>query len=238
MNIKKSFVTIMATFLFISTFFLAISPVNAQTATSNTEEKQDIIITTLESSSNYGRIKVEDLKNGVTEYLSSVLENGEWVHYVETESGERLHKVEDVDGEVEIDGEVVSEIESEAVIPVKQFDYTNSIMATKWVYTSTTKGSIGSSRYNTGVFLAGTVATILKVPAFYAIVGTAIAFLNGETNLKTAWYSKSNYKDAASNYNTCRRANNTTLYRYNNYTGIIKVLGLVSEPLDPCNSGY
>jgi hypothetical protein len=91
--------------------------------------------------------------------------------------------------------------------------------------------------YANATLIAGVIATLLGVPAGYAIV-LSIAGTFASLELKTVYYKKYHYVDANRTYNTCKRAANTLFYRYSNYTSYIRSSGLLVEPIDPCNSPY
>lgn len=223
--------------LFISTFTFNANKTSAEDTVTETD---DVIFTTLETSEGYSKVKVEDLTKGTVEYLESILVDGEWTQIITSTEGEVLHEIETIGTDIYLDGEAISEtvnvveLQKTGVVALEPTFATAA--ATKWVYRSTTKGNSSWKLLNASI-IAGVIATVLKVPAFYAsVISVASALKINE--MKTTWWSRSNYKDANSNYSTCRTASNTSFYKYSNYTGLIKTSGLVPSYVDACASGY
>lgn len=195
---------------------------------------QDVKFTPLEVSDTYGKVKIEDLKTGEVEYLESVLENGKFIHYVLSSDGKEKHKIEAIGNSIYVDGEVYAEINEESQIDadkLQEGEFTTQSI--KWEYLSTSSGN-SSWKYINASFIAGVIAALLGVSATTGIVIT-VASTFASLAIDTVYYKKSHYVDANRTYNTCKRASNTSFYRYSNYTGLLEVTGLVQEDIDPCS---
>lgn len=226
----KKVITIMLIFVMcLSTFSFN----NASAEEPVVSEDGNVIFTTLVLTNTYSKVKVEYRDTGLVEYIESVLENGKFVNYVVSSDNERQHKVEAVGDAVYVDGkyfggEISNDVEAD--IP-NEYD----INATTWKYLSTSYGN-SSWKYANATIIAAAIATVLGVPPGTSLVlSIAMTFLGLE--LKIVYWKRYNYKDAKSNYNTCKRAHNTYFYKYSNYTGFIRSTGIVAEWIDPCNSG-
>ncbi|KOY80514.1 hypothetical protein MHB44_10380 [Lysinibacillus sp. FSL H8-0500] len=236
MKLNKLFSTIMIFCLIYSTLMFNPSTAKAQENTNT----QNVKFTPFNVSDTYSKVKVENLETGEVEYLESILEDGKYVHYVFSDSGELKHKIEAIGNKIYVDGEVfaeISEITEElqgdpALIKNNEF----TTQAIKWEYISTSSGN-SSWKYAQASLIAGVIATLLGVPAGWAIP-MSIASTFASLELTTVYYKKSHYVDANRTFNTCKRASNTSFYKYSNYTGLIEITGLVQEYIDPCNSGY
>ncbi|MFJ7828533.1 hypothetical protein [Psychrobacillus sp. NPDC096623] len=234
MKARKLFTVIMICCLFLSTLTFNSNKVLAEEI-----ENTKVKYTPLEVSNSYSKVMVEDLETGEVEYIESVLEEGEFVHYVFNSEGEEKYKVEAVGNEIQLNGEVIATKTSEIteklkMDTVKPTEY--STQAIKWEYTTTSSGN-SSWKYAQATLIAAVIATLLGVPAGYSIVLTIATTFAG-LELTTVYWKKSHYIDANRTYSTCKLASNTSFYKYSNYTGFIKSTGLVENSIDPCNQPY
>jgi hypothetical protein len=238
---------ILFTILIFGLFFSSIN-FNKVEAKETTSFKNDKVkYTTLEMSDTYSKVKVEYLKTGKIEYLESVLEDGEFVNYVLSSDNKKIHKIEAIEENIYVDGELyggetsesVEQVNKLAVSPKVTTDIQSegaSTAAITWEYLSTSKGN-SSWKYANATLIAGVIATVLGVPAGYAIVLSIAATFAG-LELTTVYWKKYHYVDANRTYNTCKRAANSLFYKYSNYTSYIRSSGLIVESVDPCNSPY
>lgn len=242
LKISKLLSIIVICCVFLTTLNIETNSAAAKKNLVSPSEERNVKLTNLIVGDTYSKIKVEYLETGELEYIESKLENGEYVYYVSSDNGKIKHKIESIGEDIVLNGEVISTvsqpnkgIKTDVIAPME-----NNITSTKWLYTSTSYGN-SSWRVVNGTIVFSTivaiVASILKIPAGYPIVGE-IAWTFKANDLTHTYYAKSHYKDYYSNYTTCRTAANTSFYRYSNYTGFIQASGLISDSLDLCAQPY
>lgn len=232
MKLSKIVSTLMIFCLIYSTLIFSSNSAIAQ----EIDDNQKVRFTTIEVSDTYSKVMVEDLETGNVEYLESILEDGEFVHYVISSEGEVQHKIEGIGNDVYVDGVVFIEGSENTENSVINKNEMMTMSATKWEYLSTTSGN-SSWKYAQASIIAASVATILRLHAGAALV-LSIAMTFQSLDIKTVYYKKSNYVDADRTWTTCRTASNTSFYKESNYTGLITVSGLVEDYFDACAGGH
>ncbi|WP_100373065.1 hypothetical protein [Bacillus sp. FJAT-45037] len=177
------------------------------------------------ASEEYIKIKITNLENGEIEYLEIFNEDNEMVLYAHNKDG--IQKIEDIDGEVYVDGEQYTESIDEAI---------NNSTASSPEDTFVTMSSLGpwdlnrSITGNRSISVAtvsavyGILITIVTNAKFDNVTGTIISIVwtIGTTlvsmNLKRVYYRQFQYKSRTS---FCSRKYNTYFYRHSNFTGQI-----------------
>lgn len=241
MRIKKIIFSLLVFGLVMSS--IGISPVGAsdfKDKVTYMSEDNAVQFTVIEDTETYSKVKVEYLDTGEVEYMESVMESGNLVHYVLSEEGEKINKIESKNDDVYIDGEkmtdntITVEPNYEPSVSLQSNEF--SAMAIKWKYQKTTKGN-NSWKVAKATLIVTYIAALLKLPIGSSLVlSTATTFASLE--LTQIWYKQDHYIDSKANYNTCKRAKNTYFYKVSNYTGLVKSTGKIVESIDPCNSGY